>query len=671
MKKHLNQPYIAKLQGIVLTVLLMMGILAIPGASAESNAGVDSICGFLWADGSGTSPTCWDGLYNGGESPLPGYTVSLYAADNLANPIATVQTDAGGKYIFKGLAPGSYVLGVASAVINGYEYLLPMAAAGQNKFAIDWSSEPLTAYTDVIALAAGQAVEGIDAGMRLPMGIVPTANIALANLGSANKNDTVTIDSRTWVVVKKQTVGSGPSAITCVYLIMRGYIYDNMEFGPSTNYDAPGGATATLRNRMKKILDDKELKTIQAIAVKPNLGSPHSSDTVLTSPIAAGDTTVVMAGTATQDILFAPSYGDIREWINGNTTSSNTTIPSGHPLHNDSRPSFPGRFWCRTSSGAYVTGVLIRHPANGSAVNSLDKGIQIQAMYTSDVPAVWVNAGAVIRKVTVYYVDTNGDPIPGAPVSKTYDVTINDTFTAATLTSSEVPPISGYKYKEWRKGSMSATPTGGLPTGTILSADEVIAGTSIYLIYEQDVKTDVTITKTVAGDYADRTKTYEFTLTFRNSGNVLLPTNTQFTYTGGVITGSGATAPSGGTLTLTNGVGKIYLKHGQAITIKNVLSTDQIQIAETPQGGYIPSYKDSADPSGTSISSNDTGPKTVDTVARTFGFTNTRNPAVAPPTGIGEDFRGFAALLSVSVLLLLSGAAIAILKRKRIWTRAG
>jgi len=648
MKKHRNQSHPAKLPGIVLAVILMTGLLTVPGASAEPNAGAGSISGFLWVDGNGTPPTDWDGLYNGNESPLPGVTVSLYRENDSVNALRTTQTDGDGKYIFEDLEPGSYLLGLAAATVNGNEYLLPMTGSGQNKFAADWSSEPLMAYTSPIALAAGQAVEGINAGMRLPMGIAPTAAVTLANLGNANKNDSVVIDNVTWYVVKKLP-NYNQTGITYVLLIRRNG--DLVQFNPTGN-NGNVYSNSTMRTHYNNEYNGYASSTIKQIAVVPSLslGSP-SSQSVFSLPTATfvGNS----SGTSSnnwKDAFFPLSYADIYE-ANGNSLTL-TFLFSNLPLW----------VWGRTAATTTGSGNL--WGANRSA-GTMDGGLSPASGNVYANPAVWVNADAVNREVKVYYVDTSGNPI-GNPTFKTYTVIINDTFT---LTFSDIPAISGYKYIEWKKGLSGAPSADPFPNPT-LSGGDVIAGTDIYLIYEQELRTDVTITKTVEGNYADRTKTYEFTLTFRDSGNTLLPTNTQFTYTGGVITGSGATAPSDGTLTLTGGIGTIHLKHGQTITVKNVLSTDKIQIAETLQDGYAPSYKDSADLSGTSVGSNDTGPKTVGTAARAFDFTNTRDPAMVP-TGIREDSRAFAALLSLSALLLLSGTAMTIFKRRSVWTRAG
>jgi hypothetical protein len=442
----------------------------------EVVTGGASISGFLWVDGSGMLKTDWNGLYDEGEWPLAGYDVYLYEAGNLAAEIAVAQTDCYGVYVFGGLEPGDYVVGLTSATVGGIEYLLPMMMTAECKFAIDMGSWAAS-YTATIHLEEEQAAEHINAGMRLPMGIMPLVSIQLANLANANKNDTVVIDGRTWVVVKTDTTTT--SGQKYVYLIMQGSFYDNSAFGSSTNYDS-----SLLRGRMTSVLNTY-LPTIQAIAVKPTYNA-HNSLTALTAPTSAMALVPGPGGSRTiEDILFAPSYGDMREWINGNTTSGNTDIPSNHPLHTSSSYSFSGRFYCRSSAGAFVTGVLRRHATNGTTVNQLNQGIPAVASgdtYCSDVPAVWVRAGAVDRAVNVFYVDTEGNPI-GTPDNKTYTVKITNGFTLNESSTDDVPKIPGYEYKEWKKGS-SGTPASTTPA---LSSAEVISGTDIYLIYEQKV----------------------------------------------------------------------------------------------------------------------------------------------------------------------------------------
>ena len=305
------------------------------------------------------------------------------------------------------------------------------------------------------------------AALHVPVPGTRAAAVTLTTLGNANKNDSVVIDGKTWVVVKTDTATTPGKKY--VYLIMVGNFLGNAPYGTTTGYDG-----STLRANMKWILDTKKLPTIQSIAVKPTLGT-HTDMRALTKP------TAVMAGSTTQDVLFAPSNGDIWEWINGNTTSTNTAIPSGHPLHNGSSFSFPRRFFCRTAYDANnVTGVNI-------FANSMDWGILASsAMYAYEVPAVWVDAGAAAaltqHEVLVRCVGTaSNEPLTDDVV---YHVNDKQSFT---LTSPQVPVIGGYQYSsQWKIWSTGA-PQNGLPSVASVTADLYI-----YLIYELDGRFTVT-----------------------------------------------------------------------------------------------------------------------------------------------------------------------------------
>jgi len=527
----------------------------------------------------------------------------------------------------------------------------------------------------------------------MAMPIAPRAtHITLANLGNAVKNDRVTIDGKDWIVVKTQTVGTAPNAVKCVYLIMVGHFLGNAPFGNNQNYDS-----STLRANMKWLLDNNYLPTIHAIAVKPNLNPPHNNMATLTSPIAAGGTTVVMAGSTTQDILFAPSNGDMREWINGNTTSTNTAIPSNHPLHSGSGISFSPRFYGRTavSDGVSVTGV-------NRIADQLDYGILASsAMYAYEVPCVWVNAGAVNREVKVHYVDTAGNPIPpGGPTSKTYNVTIGNTFT---LTSSDVPTIPGYTYKEWKKGASGTPTTAPFPNPT-LSAKEVIDGTDIYLVYQQDFTITYDSNDAANGTWSHSagfgSGTQQVTVRPLSDtgftpqpGVKFLGWNTQANGQGTAYA-PGASMPVSGNVTLYaqwgpdivnltiakevagdyadrtkefsfvvffgrfNIHGEVHiLKHDQSATFE-VVTGSEVKIVELLPDGYTVSYTDSLFPGVVNDDEDDTG-WLVMTAGRTITFTNTRD--VSPPTGIGLGDLGALLLLP---LLLIAAIPVYLAARK-------
>ena len=153
-----------------------------------------SISGFLWADGNGMSPIDWNGLYDSGETPLAGFTVSLFAAGNLAVPVNQTITDWDGTYLFDNLTPGNYVVGVASGFVGSTEYLLPMTVTSDNKFAVNWSAVPLMAFTNNITVTANNTTGNINAGMRLPMGFVATAGGTINILTSQLSTGTVILN---------------------------------------------------------------------------------------------------------------------------------------------------------------------------------------------------------------------------------------------------------------------------------------------------------------------------------------------------------------------------------------------------------------------------------------------------------------------------------------------
>lgn len=168
---------------------------------------------------------------------------------------------------------------------------------------------------------------------------------------------------------------------------------------------------------------------------------------------------------------------------------------------------------------------------------------------------------------------------------------------------------------------------------------------------------DLTISKTITGPYADMGKSFTFTVYFENSSGTPLASGTQFTFTGGIISGSGASAPEDGTLTLdTDGKdSSVTLKHGQTITIEDVPTTSKIRIVEAVDANYTTSFKDSKDSGSTN--GFDTGIRPMTNDDRTFDFTNTRKTVV--PGGISLGGSGRVLLAVTSFLAISAGVIIA------------
>jgi len=114
-----------------------------------------------------------DGIRQAEESPLAGYRVELYKADDTDNAIASTTTGADGKYSFENIEPGSYVVGVKTTTMDGMEYLLPLfwldGTTGDNRFVATYDEAAdayLYAYTAPITVAEDSEITSMDAGMR-------------------------------------------------------------------------------------------------------------------------------------------------------------------------------------------------------------------------------------------------------------------------------------------------------------------------------------------------------------------------------------------------------------------------------------------------------------------------------------------------------------------------
>jgi len=232
-------------------------------------------------------------------------------------------------------------------------------------------------------------------------------------------------------------------------------------------------------------------------------------------------------------------------------------------------------------------------------------------------------------------------------------------------------------------GSTWSTPTGGTLTGSTATPSVTLTGLTPGTTYHYRLTVtnsegatttvmqeltvsakNVTISNEVTGAYANMDKSFTYTIYFQDSGGTALASGTQFTYTGGVIAGSGATAPSGGTLTLgSGGEATVTLTTGQTITIAGVATSAKVRVVQTTDTNYTTSFKDSLDASSTSGA--DTGMRNMTAADRTFDYTNTRSVV---PGGIFTGSGGIV-LLSLMALALAAGLAITAAYRRRAGAR--
>ena len=211
------------------------------------------------------------------------------------------------------------------------------------------------------------------------------------------------------------------------------------------------------------------------------------------------------------------------------------------------------------------------------------------------------------------------------------------------------------------RDSNSATPTAVIPITTAFTPS---ANTTITFVY-RNVAVNLTISKTVTGAYANMDKSFTFAVYFQDSGGTALASGTQFTYTGGVIAGSGATSPANGTLTLgSGGEATVTLTTGQTITIAGVATSAKVRVVQTTDANYTTSFKDSLDASSTSGA--DTGMRNMTAADRTFDFTNTRSVV---PGGISTGSGGIVLLSLMALLALAAGLTITAVHRRRAGAR--
>ena len=153
----------------------------------ENTTYANSISGVLWID------VDENGIYDSGESPLADYPVYLYLEGDTDNAVQMTATDADGKYLFEGMTPGRYVVGI-KAEENGTEYLLPLMGVQQDNkfyFTADYSK----VISNPIDIAADTAVEDMDVAMRNRPGIQPMAGPYVSEIDVGAATTAITIST--------------------------------------------------------------------------------------------------------------------------------------------------------------------------------------------------------------------------------------------------------------------------------------------------------------------------------------------------------------------------------------------------------------------------------------------------------------------------------------------
>ena len=118
-----------------------------------------SIGDLVWADING------NGIRDGADTGVPNIGVRLLDADASNAELATTVSDGSGLYLFDQLAPGNYVIGFVPPA--GYKLTLQDQVGTEET---DSDPDPITGETAAIAIAAGDNVVDIDAGVIIDYG---------------------------------------------------------------------------------------------------------------------------------------------------------------------------------------------------------------------------------------------------------------------------------------------------------------------------------------------------------------------------------------------------------------------------------------------------------------------------------------------------------------------
>jgi len=175
-----------------------------PGNTTYAN----SVSGTLWLDmfdDIDNGIYAGDGTRQAAEQLLEGYTVYLYAENDLGTAVQTTVTDTQGKYTFRNIEPGKYIAGVKATTMDGVEYLLPFwylnGTEGDNRFVASYDEDEdayIYAYTAPITVGADSTITGMDAGMRTVPGVQPMVYVDLA-VGAATQTDSTNNPCRVWI----------------------------------------------------------------------------------------------------------------------------------------------------------------------------------------------------------------------------------------------------------------------------------------------------------------------------------------------------------------------------------------------------------------------------------------------------------------------------------------
>ena len=219
------------------------------------------------------------------------------------------------------------------------------------------------------------------------------------------------------------------------------------------------------------------------------------------------------------------------------------------------------------------------------------------------------------------------------PAEKVYELENNATETIKSYGETGLPSRSGYEFLGWSKVQDATEAT--YKAGDKIIVDETDAPTKnvLFAIWKQSTVT-LTVTKTVTGNFGDKSKAFQFSMQVDGGNSFELTAN--------------------GTA-LANGSQSDYtfsLKHGESIEIKGIPVGKKIVLAETNAEQYTVSFNDTVETNRNYV--NEKG-LTADTEIAVVNYRYTQ-----PDTGVFVD-----SLPYILIIACVAGVAALFLIRRR------
>ena len=227
---------------------------------------------------------------------------------------------------------------------------------------------------------------------------------------------------------------------------------------------------------------------------------------------------------------------------------------------------------------------------------------------------------------------------------KDYELENNATETIKSYDETGLSPRSGYEFLGWSENPNAKETDKLYKAGDQIIVDETTAKNILYAIWKQSTVT-LTVTKTVTGNFGDKTREFKFEITFTDANGKalrLVQTDKAPTYS---ITSD--TTVGGEKLT-------VLMKDKGEITLTNVPIGGTLVVTEIEASGYQTSYKIGE----TEPQEGNVARYIVPENGGTITFINHRN--VSPDTGVFVD-----SLPYILIIACVAGVAALFLIRRR------